>query len=239
MKHKSAVLAAKEDFLQLYHQGSFQPGTKIPSEHEMSHLLGVSRETWRKAVKLLRSDGILVSRHGSGTYVLDHGNRIVNDLSQLQSMTKMIANAGIQERESSTCCSITKAPQEVSQFFQVSEDTPFFILQKIRHADIGVISASTNYIPLQYADHIDMNNPPHSVFAYLEANYQIYITQALAELFIPAEDDPLRQLLNLPTNTESFGFRQSHIDSRGNPILYSLDYLRSDLFHFTVMRTRP
>lgn len=239
MKQKSAVLTAKEDFLQLYHQGRFQPGAKIPSEHEMSSLLGVSRETWRRAVKLLRSDGILVSRHGSGTYVLDHQDRIINDLSQLQSMTKMISNTGIQERESSTRCCIQKAPEEVSQFFQVPEETPFFILQKIRHADVGVICASINYLPLQYAEKIDQTEPPNSVFAYLEENYGIYVTQALTELFIPAQTDPLRQLLNLPKKAGCFGFRQSHIDSRGNPILYSLDYLRSDLFHFTVMRIRP
>ena len=29
------------------------------------------------------------------------------------------------------------------------------------------------------------------------------------------------------------------LDSRGNPTLYSVDYLRSDLFHFTIMRIRP
>lgn len=239
MKDKSAVLIAKEGFLKSYGQGKFPPGKKLPSEHEMSQMLGVSRETWRKAVKLLRSEGILISRHGSGTYIADHGNRIFNNLSQLQSMTKMLADAGIEERESKTFCAVQKAGPEVCQFFKVSKDTPFFLLRKIRMADIGVISASLNYIPLQYADHIDMSNPPQSVFTYLETNYQVIIAQALTELFIPAADDPLRQMLNLPENKEAFGFRQSHVDSRGNPILYSLDYLRSDLFHFTVMRTRP
>ena len=239
MKDKSAVLVAKEGFLQLFNKGDFPSETKLPSEHVMSQLLGVSRETWRKAVRLLRSEGILISRHGSGTYVADHGNRIFNNLSELQSMTKMIADAGIQERESNTSCEVKKAPPEVCQFFNVSEETPFFLLRKIRLTDIGVISASMNYLPLQYADHINMSDPPRSVFAYLETNYQIVIAQALTELFIPPENDPLRRLLNLPKGISPFGFRQSHIDSRGNPILYSLDYLRSDLFNFTIMRTRP
>lgn len=239
MKEKSAVLTAKEGFLQLYHEGDFPPGTKLPSEYEMSRRLGVSRETWRKAVSLLRSEGILVARHGSGTYTADQGSRIFNNLSQLQSMTKMIADAGIREQQSDTYCTVGKAPDEVSAFFKVPKDTPFFILRKVRHAGNGVISASMNYLPLQYADHINMSDPPQSVFTYLEQNYNIVITQALTELFIPLKDDPLRRLLELPEDKEAFGFRQSHTDSRGNPVLYALDYLRSDLFNFTVMRVRP
>ena len=60
-------LCAKEAFLALYHAGEFLPGHKLPSELQMAQRLGVSRETWRKALGLLRSDGLIVSRHGSGT----------------------------------------------------------------------------------------------------------------------------------------------------------------------------
>ena len=78
-----------------------------------------------------------------------------------------------------------------------------------------------------------------SLFRYLEETHGIRISRALTELFIPAADDPLRIKLQLPEGRDAFGFRQYHYDSRGNPLLYSLDYLRSDLFHFTIMRTRP
>ena len=69
MREKSSALRAKEAFMALYHDGKFKPGTKIPSESNMAELLGVSRETWRKALALLRGDGVLYSKHGSGTYV--------------------------------------------------------------------------------------------------------------------------------------------------------------------------
>ena len=49
MRTKSSALRAKEEFLALYHDGKFEPGTRIPSESSMAEMLGVSRETWRKA----------------------------------------------------------------------------------------------------------------------------------------------------------------------------------------------
>lgn len=238
MQQKSSALRAKEAFLALYQAGEFAPGSKLPSEVRMAERLGVSRETWRKALSLLRSDGLLESKHGSGTYLLERPRRIANDLSQLQSMTKMIAAAGIREKDSQVESAVGHAPADVSAFFEAPAEEEFFILQRVRHADCGIISASRSYLPLRYAQHLDGHIPP-SIFSYLEQTYDIRISRARTELFIPPQDDSLRALLQLPTGCEAFGFRQYHYDSRGNPLLYSLDYLRSDLFHFTIMRTRP
>lgn len=238
MQQKSSALRAKEAFLALYQAGEFAPGSKLPSEVNMAERLGVSRETWRKALSLLRSDGLLVSKHGSGTYLLERPRRIANDLSQLQSMSKMIAAAGIHEEESHVECSVGHAPSDVSRFFETPATEEFFILRRIRHADCGIISASQSYLPRKYAPEL-REHVTASLFAYLEQEHGIRISRALTELFIPSQDDPLRAALQLPEGCDAFGFRQYHYDSRGNPLIYSLDYLRSDLFHFTIMRVRP
>lgn len=237
MRGKSATLKAKETFMELYQNGQFPPDSKLPSENEMAHMLGISRETWRKVLKVLRSEGILTSRHGSGTYVLPRSNQIPNDLSQLQSMTKMIAAAGIQELESKTSCNVVTGPPEVCEFFQVPEDTEFFCIRKVRYADFGVICSCINYLPLRFAEGLDEEHLPASLFKYLEENFSLKMSQAYAILFIPEKDDPLRSVLELPPGKEAFAFRQLESDTRGNPILYSIDYLRSDVFQFSVLRT--
>lgn len=238
MEQKSSALRAKEMFLSLYQAGEFTPGSRIPSEVQMAERLGVSRETWRKALGLLRSDGLLVSKHGSGTYLLERPRRIANDLAQLQSMTKMIAAAGIEEKASEVVCSIGRVPADVTRFFEAPPTEEFFTLRRIRRADCGVISASLSYLPRKYTEELEQHMPP-SIFSYLEEKHGIRISRALTELFIPAADDLMCDFLQLPEGCSAFGFRQYHYDSRGNPLLYSLDYLRSDLFHFTIMRTRP
>lgn len=48
---------------------SLQPGTSLPSEHELASKLGVSRNAVREAIKALASLGIVESRRGSGLYV--------------------------------------------------------------------------------------------------------------------------------------------------------------------------
>lgn len=239
MKTKSAVLTAKEEFMRLYYDGQFPAESKLPSENEMAVTLGVSRETWRKALKLLRGEGILASRHGSGTYVLPHNKKIPLDLAQLQSMNKMIAASGIKELKAKTSCKTGPAPEEVCSFFQVPEGTEFYCVKKIRYADTGSICSCINYFPMQYGTSLNPKHIPSSLFSYLEQTYSLKLTQAYTLLDIASKKDMMRELLDLPEGKEAFVFRQIYYDAKGNPVLYSIDYLRSDLFQLSLMRTAP
>lgn len=49
------------------------PGTRLPSEHAMAQHFGVSRTVLREAIALLKADGVLTARKGSGTFVCQTG----------------------------------------------------------------------------------------------------------------------------------------------------------------------
>jgi DNA-binding FadR family transcriptional regulator len=51
-------------------RGDIEPNGKLPTEGEMAVTFGVSRPTVREALSRLRSDGIIDSRRGSGSYVI-------------------------------------------------------------------------------------------------------------------------------------------------------------------------
>jgi GntR family transcriptional regulator len=50
--------------------GALQPGTRLPSLHELRGQFGVARVTARQAVQLLVEEGFLASRQGRGTHVV-------------------------------------------------------------------------------------------------------------------------------------------------------------------------
>ncbi len=51
--------------------GTYRPGSPLPAEDVLARELAVSRLTVREAAKVLVARGILTSRQGSGTYVVD------------------------------------------------------------------------------------------------------------------------------------------------------------------------
>jgi DNA-binding transcriptional regulator YhcF (GntR family) len=56
---------------------SFKPGDKLPSLNELSERYGVARMTVQQAMRILREEGLIVSRQGSGVFVRERTERPV------------------------------------------------------------------------------------------------------------------------------------------------------------------
>ncbi|UYN99930.1 MAG: GntR family transcriptional regulator [Devosia sp.] len=79
-------------------RGTINPGDALPSERDLALRADVSRVTVRKAVQELVQDGVLVQRHGSGTFVAPQTQRVEQSLSQLTSFTEDMARRGMAVR---------------------------------------------------------------------------------------------------------------------------------------------
>ncbi|WP_152535550.1 GntR family transcriptional regulator [Bradyrhizobium sp. Ai1a-2] len=65
--HRQLFVIMRDQIL----RGLYQPGTSIPNEEALCAEFGVSRITVRRAVADLESSGLLIKRHGRGTFVSD------------------------------------------------------------------------------------------------------------------------------------------------------------------------
>ena len=79
-------------------RGAIQPGDALPSERDLALKVDVSRVTVRKAVHQLVQDGVLIQRHGSGTFVAPQSQRVEQSLSHLTSFTEDMARRGMSVR---------------------------------------------------------------------------------------------------------------------------------------------
>ena len=51
-------------------RGVLEPGSRLPTEQQLSATLGVSRNVIREAIAQLRADGLVEARQGVGAFVL-------------------------------------------------------------------------------------------------------------------------------------------------------------------------
>lgn len=56
-------------------QGEYPVGSRLPGEHRLVKMYGLSRQTIRKAIEILCEEQVLKRAHGSGTYVLKSQRR--------------------------------------------------------------------------------------------------------------------------------------------------------------------
>ncbi len=88
-------LQLKKSIEEAVNAGVLGPGDALPSERDLAVKADVSRVTVRKAVQDLVRAGLLVQRHGSGTFVAPRVNRVEQPLSRLTSFTEDMARRGM------------------------------------------------------------------------------------------------------------------------------------------------
>jgi len=69
-KHRNLAQGVVAWITDSIHEGTLKPGDKLPTESEIMRIIGVSRTVVREAISHLQAGGLVETRHGIGTFVL-------------------------------------------------------------------------------------------------------------------------------------------------------------------------
>ena len=74
---------------QMIHRGDLRPGDRLPPERDLAKMLGVSRPTLRAGIGALAALGVLQSRQGAGTFVVNTDGPPALDSAPLRMMAAL------------------------------------------------------------------------------------------------------------------------------------------------------
>ena len=131
------------------HNGQYRPGTQIPSEHELSGELGVSRVTLREALRELVRENMLVKIQGKGTFVNSNPPkrltpvRYTGFLEELQARVRKLRVTDVEIAQVPATADLKKA-------LQLDDDaSELTIIRRLRHIDDQPFSFTQNYLPTE------------------------------------------------------------------------------------------
>lgn len=217
--------------------GEFAEHARLPSEATLATEHSVSRVTVRTALRSLEAQGLIVTRHGAGSFVAPFGSGIRTGLQELRSISQTIRELGRtpgMERRAHQVRTATSAERERLGLPAGAEVVD---VQRRVLADGEPVAFSYDIIPLwvvpaDRVDHLGLG----STFADFEA-HGVVAVRAVAELH--AVVDP--EIGWGPGRPESGLYvllDQMHYDKRGSAIDHSRTYFVEGRFQFVVMRTR-
>jgi len=111
------------ELLQKIESGESPPGTKLPTEPELSKQFGVSRTVVREAISRLKNEGMVDSQQGSGVYVSEQSQlrplRIkVEDATSLESVMQIIELRRAIEAEVAALVAVRRTPKQLETIGQ-------------------------------------------------------------------------------------------------------------------------
>jgi len=218
-------------------RGEFKPGDRLMSEESLAKYFGVSRATIREALKILEQENYIIAKHGSGTFISENAGFISNAINQLRSTTEMTDAAGLQLTSKIIALEVEPADKVTQECLGLTEHDYVVRMERIRLIQNEPVIYSRDIFPRDIVP--DISSLTHfkgSLFVFFEKHCNIHIkcaeatVSAVAEIKWPVE----MAVKRIP----ALLFEQTHYDQNGNPVLYSVDYYRSDRFKFHVFRKR-
>lgn len=219
--------------------GELPPGARLETEMELRQRYGVSRETIRRALSLLESDGYIVRKVSSGTFVRAQKTQYAPS-SYHESFTEQMRKQG--KRPSSEIRSIemlTELQSQIATALQLHEGEKVYCLKRVRRADGIPMAYEIAYIRQSLCPNL------HTLLLDDTSLYQLYeghyhLDMGVIELKIEAmsADPQLQKLLNLKGSVAMLKMTSLMHLTDSTPLYYVICYHVGDKYEYTTTMPR-
>lgn len=211
-------------------KGEYKPGGRIPSEDKLCETYHVSRVTVRGALKKMVDDGILIKKHGKGTFV---SQPIFHESTSAQgSFTKSCEQMGAVPTTKLISREIKKAETCVCKDLDIPEESDVIFVTRIRMVDeipaifeIDYFSSEHSYIMEADVETVTLRETIHK-------NSNMEIKHYVDTFDVRLSDKLQGEWLKCPANTPLLCVHQV-VYAQGNKVLYfNEQYIRSDIYKY-------
>jgi GntR family transcriptional regulator len=212
-------------------------GERVPSERDLSEICGVARMTLRRALDELVAEGVLVRRHGRGTFV--GRPRMVRHLS-INSFTEQMRQQG--RVPSSRLLEFRRMRAGVRQAreLRIPVSEPVLRFTRLRLADDDPIGLETTWVTAARVPGLREADVAGSWYELLADRYGLAIAHGssiVEPALLTARD---ARLLETATGQPAFRIETTTFASDGGVVDFEVDVYRGDRYRLTAdLRPQP
>ncbi|MFJ5623047.1 trehalose operon repressor [Peribacillus loiseleuriae] len=195
MKHNK-FMKIYENIASQIRDGRIEGGALLPSENELADSYAASRETIRKALKMLSEDGYIHKVQGKGSIVLDV-SKFDFPISGLVSFKELSKKMGQRAKTFVEELEKVKPNHDLSDKMKLGKDELFWKVNRVREIDGERIILDKDFLLEKYVPSLTKEICQDSIYEYLEGELGLTISFAKKEITIeePSKED--RRYLDL------------------------------------------
>ncbi|EHJ56996.1 trehalose operon repressor [Streptococcus urinalis 2285-97] len=216
---------------------NYKDGDFLPTEHDLSQKYKVSRDTIRKALKLLENTGLITKTQGRGSQITKN-ERILFPVAELTSYQELVATFSMNSK--TNVIAIDKVIIDES----LAKITGFRLHQIVwRVTRQRVVDGIASVLDIDYLDKelipkMTREIAEHSIYAYLESDLGLPIDFALKEITIDHISDKDKILLDLGSENHVVSVKSKVYLSNNQQFQFTESRHKLEKFKFIDMARR-
>lgn len=206
--------------------GEFPPGRLLPSEADLSETFKVSRVTVRRALELLRDEGMLDSRQGVGWFVA--GDPLRQSLGRLATIEAQLAASGLKPERRVLEFAFLPTEPRVRRVLGCDQ---VLRVRRLNLADGEPFALVTVWCPAALAEHLSLVDVERSPFYELLA---VPLGGASQTIGAAAAEPADAAKLAIPPGSPVLRCERITKDTEGEPVLMSVHIFPGHRTEFVV-----
>jgi GntR family transcriptional regulator len=136
------------------------PGEQLPSENELAERYGTTRPTVRRAIALLKAEGLVQSEQGRGVFArprphvrlrIAAGSYLAHRRASLAGFNAQVVEQGQSPRQHILEVGTVPAPDDVADRLDVDSGSPVVVRRRLMLVDGEPVARCDSYYPLRIA----------------------------------------------------------------------------------------
>lgn len=233
MRENSALYVKVADkILRDIQLGIYPESAPLPKEDVLCRRYDVARSTMHRALAVLKTEGIIFSAQGDGTYIKPH--LFTQKLSTFYSFTDTLKGSNILIQNQIIDCRVIAADRSLVKETGYPEGTKFHRLLRLRSAKTYPLMLETTYLPQGRFFTLDTDVLSRgSLYDFLQTRYDFHADRAVEKFrpVIPRSDE--KALLHISSDVpcmllERYSFEGDSL------VEYTKSIVRGDKYSFRV-----
>ncbi|PYY26438.1 Trehalose operon repressor [Paenibacillus illinoisensis] len=220
-----------EDIAAHIRTGEIEAGSLLPSELDLSESYQTSRETIRKALKMLYEEGYIQKIQGKGSIVLDI-RKIDFPISGLVSFKELAKKMGQRARTHVEELEELKVDQALFKTIHFGMGEQVWKIVRVRNVDGERVILDKDYVSQRLVPGLTKEISNDSIYEYIEDQLGLSISFAKKEILVeePTEED--RRLMDLEGFHNVVVVRSQVYLEDASPFQFTESRHRPDKFRF-------
>ena len=211
-------------------------GAAIPPERRLAAELGISRPTLRAAIEELVREGLLLRRHGSGTYVAEP--KIALPLT-MTSFSDDMRQRGMRPGSRVLAFTEEAAGAKLGARLKISPVDRTWAIRRLRLADDETMAIEFLHVPQRIAPTLTRRDlEGHSFYDLLFRRYGISVAAGTQTIEPTVTNDEEAEILGVPVHAPAFLFERTSTSDEGEVVEFVRSIYRGDRYRL-VTELRP
>jgi len=236
--NRSLYDQAIDSLLNLIRNEQYKAGDKLPTEHQLSSELGISRTTLREAISHLERQGIVSRRHGVGTFVsIPAHHSLRGGLDELVTIKALAGSCDLNYERMLWQVSSASANHKTAEALLLNSGDPVTRVRMVISVQGSIFAYLDSFLRADLLDSEELRlYEDGSLLDFLLERQKVDVSHTYSKIHAVVANEEIARIMSIEVGAPLLHLVETYKSLEGRPVVQTYNYFGTEILNFHIIR---